>query len=426
MCQYCNHPHPGVREAAALSLAVLEGEDLLDRLLGLLADPDPDVVAAAGLALGKMDDPEDVQTMLEALDRYPMRQWEGLMSALSAAMENQGYGLMPALTASCKRRLTQANRYLLAMDFFTDAAQHPEVELMIDQLRLQNSVAQKGTVQFLGNLSDGDLVQDLIDNLGSTDPGQRENAIELLENIAEPALMEFLLPLWEEDAAVRQQEARRCSGWEAVEEEGVWRFLLETPDPWTQMAAAGAAACLDKAHLLDAMDLERGSLLDQVVGQIRTKRGNVKMAEDGAPLTAMEKITFLKRSPFFTALPLEELFYIAQSVQEESVAAGTAVIQQGMVGDKMYIIVEGKMEVRKFAEDGDQVGNQVAILEAKEVFGDMALLDDEPRSASVIALERAHLLSLKRTSLERILRRYSSIAFNMMRILSQRLREAMD
>ena len=55
----------------------------------------------------------------------------------------------------------------------------------------------------------------------------------------------------------------------------------------------------------------------------------------------------------------------------------------------------------------------------------MALIDDEPRSASVIAVEDVRLLSLQRRSLERLLRRYSSIAFNMMQILSQRLRDNM-
>ena len=58
------------------------------------------------------------------------------------------------------------------------------------------------------------------------------------------------------------------------------------------------------------------------------------------------------------------------------------------------------------------------------VFGDMTLLDDEPRSASVIALQESNLLSLQRGDLERILRRYSSIAFSMMKLLSKRLREA--
>ena len=54
----------------------------------------------------------------------------------------------------------------------------------------------------------------------------------------------------------------------------------------------------------------------------------------------------------------------------------------------------------------------------------MALLDDEPRSASVAAIGDVHLLSLQRSNLERILRRHASISFNMMRMLSRRLREA--
>jgi CRP-like cAMP-binding protein len=68
---------------------------------------------------------------------------------------------------------------------------------------------------------------------------------------------------------------------------------------------------------------------------------------------------------------------------------------------------------------------RVAELADKQVFGDMSLLDDEPRSASVISLSECRLLSLQRGDLERILRRYSSIAFSMMRILSRRLRESM-
>ena len=111
-------------------------------------------------------------------------------------------------------------------------------------------------------------------------------------------------------------------------------------------------------------------------------------------------------------------------MQEETVKQGTTVIKQGTLGDKMYIVVRGQLEVRVFGED-DTEGQQVAVTGEKQVFGDMALLDDEPRSASVIALEDSRLLSLQRGDLERILRRYSSIAFSMMRILSSRLRESM-
>jgi CRP-like cAMP-binding protein len=143
------------------------------------------------------------------------------------------------------------------------------------------------------------------------------------------------------------------------------------------------------------------------------------------PLTNMEKITFLKESPFFAALPLEELYHIALSVQEESVPEGTTVIEQGTLGDKMYIVVAGQLEVRRFDDGGGDEGLRVAELGDKQVLGEMSLLDNEPRSASVISLTECRLLSLERGDLERILRRYSSIAFSMMRILSRRLRTTM-
>jgi CRP-like cAMP-binding protein len=143
------------------------------------------------------------------------------------------------------------------------------------------------------------------------------------------------------------------------------------------------------------------------------------------PLTNMEKITFLKESPFFAALPLEELYHIALSVEEESVHEGTTVIEQGTLGDKMYIVVAGQLEVRRFGDSAGDEGLRVAELGDKQVVGEMSLLDDEPRSASVISLSECRLLSLQRGNLERILRRYSSIAFSMMRILSRRLRQNM-
>jgi len=189
------------------------------------------------------------------------------------------------------------------------------------------------------------------------------------------------------------------------------------------MAAAWAALSLGRqdllAHLPQDVDERVTELIDTATS------GETAMSAQDQPLTSMEKITFLKESPFFAALPLEELYHVALSVQEETVSAGTTVIRQGTLGDKMYMVVSGRMEVRRFAGEDDTEGQQVAVTGAKQVFGDMALLDDEPRSASVIALEDSHLLSLHRGDLERILRRYSSIAFGMMRILSRRLRQSM-
>ena len=279
-------------------------------------------------------------------------------------------------------------------------------------------MVQDGTVTLLGYLGDVGVVGDLLERLSETDEEARENAIELLENIADRELMGHLLPLLEKDAEVQLREAKEISGWEEVSVEAVLSHLLRNPDSWTQMAGIWIAAEMGLLSLLEELPDELAPHVIESVAEIERKLGGTMAAED-LPLTTMEKITFLKGCEFFAALPLEELYHIAVSMEEESVKAGTTVIEEGTLGDKMYIVVSGELEVRR------KDGQRVAVLGAEQVVGDMALLDDEPRSATVVALEEVHLLSLQRSSLERILRRYSSIAFNMMRILSQRLRNAM-
>ena len=211
--------------------------------------------------------------------------------------------------------------------------------------------------------------------------------------------------------------AREVSGWQEEELDEVLDYLLHSTNVWTEMATIWAAYSLKLEGLVDAVVGELAVEASEIVEEIKSKRGDGAMAED-QPLTTMEKITFLKESPFFAALPLEELYHIALSMEEEGAREGTPVIKEGTMGDKMYIVVSGELEVKK------EGGPRFAVVGESQVFGEQALLDEEPRSASVVALGEVHLLSLQRSSLERILRRYSSIAFNMMRILSQRLREA--
>ena len=415
---HLKHPHPAVREAAAHNLKDLEHEGVFEGLLGLLADPDPDVVEAAVETLSKTANPAHWRAMVEALSGRSLKEWEGLVAAL-IALESED--LTPALMASCRERLVEANRYLVAIDLLGRQESGAVLEVLADQLRGQNQVVQSGVIRLLGYLGDVDVVGDLLERLSEEDPEARENAIELLENIADRELLEHLLPLLADDPEEQLEAARQISGWEEVDLEAMLRYLLETPDSWTQMAAVWAAGGL-RPSLLEHLPAGLAPPVREAIEQIQVKRQGEDMTVADQPLTTMEKITFLKQSPLFAALPLEELYHIALSMQEESVGAGADVIREGTRGDKMYIVVTGRFEVRKFAGTGQEEGQQIAVLEEKQVFGDMALLDDEPRSASVIALEDAHLLSLQRSSLERLLRRYSSIAFNMMRILSQRLR----
>jgi HEAT repeat protein len=409
-----SHQYPGVREATVHCLGALEQDEGLTALMGMLGDPDPDVVAAVVVVLGRAKGVK--QRMVDELSQRPVKEWQGLLGALIAQDDEEG--LNEALVASCRERLVEANRYLVAIDRLEKTGD-PAVQLLVDQLRLQNSLVQDGVVRLLGYLGDVGVVGDLMERLGAADGEARESAIELLENIADRELLAQLMPLIESDCETQLAIAYEVSGWREVELDEILEDLMHSPNVWTEMATIWATFSLGREAFVDVVAGELVQQAREIMEEIKSKRGDAAMAED-QPLTTMEKITFLKESPFFASLPLEELYHIALSMEEEGAREGVSVIKEGTMGDKMYIVVSGELEVKK------EGGPRFAVLGESQVFGEQALLDEEPRSASVVALGDVHLLSLQRSSLERILRRYSSIAFNMMRILSQRLREAQN
>lgn len=414
------HVHPMVRESAVRTVGRFGRRDGCVALMEALADPDPDVVKEAITGL-QAAAPHHGLFLVEGLSDAPTKQWEGLIRSLANADED---GVAPILLEDCRARLLEANRYLVirqmlaALDDDSGAA-----ALLIDQLDLEERTRRDAAISLLGQLGDVDVVAGLVERMNDDVPGARDNAIELLENIGNRALLEPLLPLLTDDDEERLSNARHLSGWNngnAPTIEQALACVVRSPDPWTQLAGVWAARALGYDNALNELRDDAPDFVKEILGMETDTDG----ASGGQPLTSMEKITFLKGSPFFEALPLEELYHIAQSVQEETVPEGTTVIEQDSLGDKMYIVVTGKLEVRRF-DDGDETGVAVAEMGDKQVFGDMALLDDEPRSASVIALSECRLLSLQRDDLSRILRRYSSIALSMMRILSRRLRRSM-
>ena len=95
-------------------------------------------------------------------------------------------------------------------------------------------------------------------------------------------------------------------------------------------------------------------------------------------ITTVEKVLFLKSIDLFRALPGEELAQIAEIAEEQPFAFGDQVFTEGEPGDALYLVVEGTVKVH-------QGGKQLAQLGPRDVFGEMAVLDSEPRSATVTA-----------------------------------------
>jgi HD-GYP domain-containing protein (c-di-GMP phosphodiesterase class II) len=111
---------------------------------------------------------------------------------------------------------------------------------------------------------------------------------------------------------------------------------------------------------------------------------------------------------------------VSRFASTKSHRKGEIIIREGMVADTFYIIQSGKVAITKRFEDGKEM--VLAIHQDGDFFGEMALLDQGPRSASSVALEPTVLLEISRADFSILLRKAPLLAYAMMRELSARLR----
>jgi CRP-like cAMP-binding protein len=111
---------------------------------------------------------------------------------------------------------------------------------------------------------------------------------------------------------------------------------------------------------------------------------------------------------------LEQILAISESVLVEK---GEYVFEEGERGDHFYVIVRGSVELRKAGDDG---AKKLAVLRAGQAFGEMALLNQTPRSASAVAVEEAYMLSVSRAAFGQMLGG-DTLAVRLLRNLSKSL-----
>jgi CRP-like cAMP-binding protein len=102
-------------------------------------------------------------------------------------------------------------------------------------------------------------------------------------------------------------------------------------------------------------------------------------------------------------------------------ADGEVVVRQGDTGDCMYTVQEGQLEV--VAKQGDRGEVRIAVMEQGAIFGEMAIFEHEVRSATVRALGPARVLTIDKKTFLRRVQEDPSLAFNLVRIMSQRIRK---
>lgn len=142
----------------------------------------------------------------------------------------------------------------------------------------------------------------------------------------------------------------------------------------------------------------------------------------------VDRVEQLGNIDLFSGLKPEALELIAKVATEETHAQGTKIFQHGDTGDKLYLIIEGRVRISR---DVPGMGEEaLAVLGPGQVFGEMALLDESPRSADARVHERCRLLTLPKDGFDDLLFLHKDLAYEVLwsvvRLLVVRLRETTD
>lgn len=133
-----------------------------------------------------------------------------------------------------------------------------------------------------------------------------------------------------------------------------------------------------------------------------------------------ERAQLLAGVPFFAGLGPADIALIAAAAREESFASGATIFREGEPADRFYIILEGTVEVWK--DYGEEQRDLIAVHGTGHLFGEMAVVDDLPRSATVVARDGVRLLSVRREDFRSIVASNGAIALSITRSVSAMVR----
>jgi HEAT repeat protein len=364
-------PDAEVRAIALERLAAAAPDRAFDIALRELRDPDPAVRVAAGRALGWARG-RAVGGVLEAL-RDPQTA-DGAIEAIRR-LELNGDSDPVRVYIRSATDLARRDRELAASipsDDETDRLLHDAV---LDRGRAEARSALWAATMLGGRR---DELETAIENLDGP-PHQVATALETLEAAGDPGIVRPLLFLWEPAAPGARKE------------------------DWLSLALS-----------------DESELIKQCADLVRARRQGDHVAGTVATLSSIERVLFLRSVPLFADLSPPDLERVARLTEERGFADGEVIASEGELGDELHIVVEGTIRVVQERSGGE---HELARRAAGDVVGEMSLIAQAPRIASLVADGPVRTIRLGHRDFESMLRERPGIAMGVMRVLANRLAE---
>jgi HEAT repeat protein len=401
--------------------------------------------------LGRLKDPQVLDTLVELLKDPEWRvKWKTLKSferlakhttlpeSARAALFEYAHGELVSFSESL--RISQA--------LFPHPQGEPEI-LLAQALEEDRLNIEERVFRMLGVLCGKQQMKMIFEKIQSGDARQRADALEALDSLAPKQIGRQVLELLEPAPVSRAPQgpagdglgalARHRKPWVRAstafylgshngDAASLLAGLLADPDPlvretalyagWKALGAAWQPRVQEAAGSSDALlgRCARRILAEQTSGSAAAWSAK----ERGEPMMlTVEKVLYLKAAPVFAGLEGEELAALADIALEKDSSPGEVFFEEGQLAHHLYIIVSGKVEIFRRVGSSER---PLAVLGPRECFGEMAILDDEPRSASIRALEPTVVLKIDRESFREFIQERPQIAFAIFKILSGRLR----
>jgi HEAT repeat protein len=364
-----------IRRVILTSLTKIDSAKSMPHLIDALGHEDVSIRETAANLIGQIGQPA-MESVLLAL-KNP-KQEEGALLALHA----KHLPIPPSkpIEEYTRTTVSRAVEYDTLIRGVRSETQNEATSLLVDSLQKKSNEYGIRALRAIGLLGDRDSMNLAIEILKTRNAAQRANVIEALEslNSRSRTIIQPLMRLWEDESA--------------PDGKANWRRLIADEDSWIRDCALFAA------H----------------------KLGEIKM-ENIATLSLMERILFFKRVPLFANLSPGDIKQVAAIAEEASFSNGDILVQQGEVGDVMFIIASG--EVRVIASK-DQKEVELARRKVGEFIGEMALISKEPRSATVAAVGNVHTICINQKNFESLLRDRPDASLAVIQVLCKRLKEA--
>jgi HEAT repeat protein len=420
---YLSHGRREVRMAALDALAINDDVALKKAIL-LLGDPSD---AIHDFAKTKIRDSEyqNNKLVVESLGLPGSRLRRGLFGLLETLDIREFDILMYA-----KNSLNNCYAYLAMAE---NIKKHPRGsfrDLALEHLEQKKELELENVLRVLAIHDQTGRMKTAWKGIFSKDTRQRANAVELLSDIMDKRLFNAMLPLLESPSAhIALTEGKKVAKIPKFDPDGkdVFALLLSSQD-WVDVLM-GISLAHELPHLLTGVDLTKEikpslneNILKEVEMMFKKNQNDVKnlgqISENRISLG--KKILLLKEIEIFSGLSAAELAAIAAVTKELDYPEGQTVIRQNDMGETVFLIIEGKVDVIMEQPDGKSV--VIDQISPGGAFGEMALIDDSPRSATIRTTAPSRFLILHKQEFKETTMEYPRIALQICSVLSRTIR----